>query len=171
MQKIVITGPESSGKTVLTNWLAKEFNGIQVLEYARDYLDGISRPYTYEDLYQIAVGQIALEEQGAKLASDWLFCDSDLITLKIWSDDKFGRTDPRILKWIDQRKYDLYLLCKPDLPWEADPQRENPLDRDRLFSVYQQELDYYHKKYEIVQGDGDERKQLAKAYLLLNQSQ
>ncbi|MBK8339575.1 MAG: AAA family ATPase [Flavobacteriales bacterium] len=84
-------------------------------------------------------------------------CDTDLITIRIWGEEKFGRSDPWIIEGTEKRPYDHWLLCAPDLPWEPDPQRENPRDRDRLFGVYERTLRALGKPYTIIAGDRDHR--------------
>ena len=86
-----------------------------------------------------------------------LICDTDLITIRIWSEEKYGRCDPWIVRQTEQRHYDLWLLCRPDIPWEQDPLRENPLDRDRLFERYEELLRLLRKPYVIIAGDRDKR--------------
>jgi nicotinamide riboside kinase len=84
-------------------------------------------------------------------------CDTDLITIRIWGEEKYDRSDPWIVKQTEERPYALWLLCKPDIPWVYDPQRENPHDRDRLFDVYKQTLERLGKPYVVVGGEGNLR--------------
>lgn len=79
--------------------------------------------------------------------------DTDMITIKIWSQEKFGRVHPAIDELVAETHYDHWLLCRPDIPWEADPLRENPHDRDRLFEVYERTLKELNKPYTVVEGD------------------
>ena len=71
-----------------------------------------------------------------------IFCDTDLITIKIWSDYKYQKCDDWITQKINSQKKEkrIYILCKPDLPWEYDPQRKNKDSRDELFNTYKKEL-------------------------------
>ncbi len=159
--KIVLTGAESSGKTTLTNQLACHFECTFVLEYARLFFEQKkTASYGYEDLLKIAQGQIRLENKKIKnnLNSKLCILDTDLITIKIWSMVKFGKCEDWILKQIEARKYDFYLLCSPEgIAWEADPLRENPQDRNDLFKLYEKELIFYNKKYRILKGNEMER--------------
>lgn len=143
--KIIITGPESSGKTTLCNALSKHFNLPFSKEYAREYLNALKRDYNPDDLLKIAKGQLQTEN-GLQLL------DTDLITIKIWSEYKYGRCDKWILDQIEKQKTEkrFYLLCSPDIPWQADKQRENPNDREELFEIYKQELNDLGHKYFIV---------------------
>ncbi|MGB3587118.1 MAG: ATP-binding protein, partial [Tunicatimonas sp.] len=140
MIKIITTGPESSGKSTLAQALAGYYQVVWVPEYARDYLNKLNRPYQEEDLLKIAKGQIKREDEAAKGKPDLLICDTSLMVIKIWSEYRYRRCHPWILKQIERRPLDLYLLCTPDIPWEPDPQRENPTNRDELFLLYQQAL-------------------------------
>lgn len=158
MRKIVITGPECSGKSTLARNLAAHYHVAWVPEMARFYLDSIARPYTEVDLLAIARMQLEAEEAAlSNAAAGLLFIDTDLITIRIWGEEKFGRSDPWIVAQTRTRPYDLWLLCKPDIPWEYDPQRENPHDRDRLFSVYERTLQELGKPYAVVGGEEEER--------------
>jgi len=161
MIKIVLTGPESSGKTTLARQLAEHFHTNHVREYAREYIRSLDRKYREADLIEIAKLQLESEGLIAPHSGKLLFCDTDLLTIKIWSDYKFKKTDPWILQQIDRRYYDLYLLCAPDIPWEADPQRENPNDREELFEIYKNELHAYNKNYVEIKGSFEERLQMA----------
>jgi len=146
--KIIVTGPESSGKTTLCNALSKHFNLPFSKEYAREYLNTLKRDYNPDDLLKIAKGQLQTEN-GLQLL------DTDLITLKIWSEYKYGSCDNWILTQIEKQKPEnrFYLLCSPDIPWQADKQRENPNDREELFEIYKQELDDLEHNYFIVEGE------------------
>ena len=147
MLKIIITGPESSGKTTLCKALSKHFNLPFSKEYAREYLDKLDRDYIKDDLLSIAQGQLESE-----LSSQLL--DTDLITIKIWSEYKYGKCDKWILDQIEKEKKEkrFYLLCSPDIPWQADKQRENPNDRVELFEIYKKELEVLRHDYFIVEG-------------------
>lgn len=166
MQKIVVTGAECSGKTSLTQALAVHYDSPWVPEMAREYLEGLDRPYRESDLRVIGELQLRTEEEMALIApagTPLVFCDTDLITIRIWGEEKYSRSDPWIVQQTEERPYDLWLLCSPDIPWEFDPQRENPHDRDRLFAVYEKTLKALGKKYAIIGGDQEERMKLALA--------
>ena len=148
MLKIIATGPESSGKTTLCKALSKHFNLPFSKEYAREYLDALNRDYNQEDLLKIAKGQLKSEQNTQLL-------DTDLITIKIWSKYKYGSCDKWILEQIEKQKSEnrFYLLCKPDITWEADPLRENPTNRNELFKIYKKELESLGHKYFIIKGE------------------
>ena len=157
MKKIVITGPESTGKTTLAVQLAETLHTVWVPEYARQYLDELGRPYTADDLPAIAEGQLWLEESICNTATDYLVCDTDLITLYIWSEVRFGQVHPYIKQQVMQRHYDFYLLCAPDFPWAPDPLREDPENREVLFERYRKMLELLGKPFQILQGGMEER--------------
>ena len=157
MIKIVITGPESTGKTTLAMQLSTYFKTVWVSEYARRYIDQLNQPYGFDDLEKIAKGQLELEDKKLLLAKKLIFCDTDLLTIKIWSEVKFNKCSKWIQKQVEERYYDHYLLCKPDLPWEYDPQREHPEQRNELFFLYEKELKKYGKSFSIIEGAGEQR--------------
>lgn len=157
MRKVVITGPESSGKSSLAEALADYYSTVTVPEYARTYLEKLGRPYEEKDLLDIALGQLEWEEKYASTAKDWLFLDTSLLVLKIWSEHKYGRCDSFILENLQRSTYDLYLLCRPDIPWTYDPLRENPTDRDELYTLYQNELESLGFPYAVISGQGEDR--------------
>ncbi|GAA0531065.1 hypothetical protein GCM10009415_10600 [Chitinophaga japonensis] len=138
MKKVVILGPESTGKSTLSQQLAAHYQTEWVPEYARQYLDELGRPYEQHDLLHIAAGQLHLEDEKAEKARRLLICDTDLYVIKVWSEHKYGEVDPRILERIAARRYDLYLLTYIDIPWEDDPQREypDPQMREYFYRIY-----------------------------------
>jgi NadR type nicotinamide-nucleotide adenylyltransferase len=156
-----VTGPESTGKSQLAESLAAYFHTVWVPEYAREYLAALQRDYVYEDIALIARGQLMKEAEKALLARDFLFCDTELLVTKIWSEFKYQRCDPWISGQILTHTYDLYLLCDIDLPWEYDPLREHPDMRKVLFDLYKNELDQSGLPYGIVKGFGEARRQCA----------
>ncbi|MCD4735883.1 MAG: ATP-binding protein, partial [Bacteroidales bacterium] len=92
--RIAITGPESTGKSRLSAQLAEHFNTVWAPEYAREYLQKIQRPYTQEDLLEIAKGQKRMHEKMMKFARNILFCDTEMLVIKIWSEFKYGNCHP-----------------------------------------------------------------------------
>lgn len=161
MKRISITGPESTGKSVLAKQLADCFHTRYVPEIAREYLEQLGRPYEYEDIVKIAREQLKLENTMLKSVKEVLFCDTDLLVTTIWSRYKYGKCDPWLEAELNLHRYDLYLLCNVDLPWEDDPLREHPFQRRELFDFYKKELDEMQANYRIISGMGDERLQKA----------
>ena len=138
MKKIVVIGPESTGKSTLSAQLATHYQTLWVPEFARDYLTQLNRPYEQEDLLHMAEGQLKTEDAAAAKANELLICDTDLHVIKVWSEAKYGDCDPRILELIASRKYDLYLLTYIDIAWEDDPLREHPKpeEREYFYQIY-----------------------------------
>ena len=162
MLKIIVTGPESSGKTTLCKALSTHFEIPFTEEYAREYLNNLERDYAQSHLLEIAKGQL-LSEHNAQIL------DTDLITIKIWSEYKYGNCNQWIIEQIEKQKTEkrFYLLCKADIPWEGDPQRENSNDRVELFELYKQELDNLGHDYFIVKGGNRIENSIAKISQLI----
>jgi NadR type nicotinamide-nucleotide adenylyltransferase len=148
LKKIVIIGPESTGKSTLCEQLARYYQTDWCPEFAREYLLKNGTNYSYDDLLTIAKGQLALEDKFAETAaansrftthgSPLLFIDTDMYVLKVWCEFVFGKCHRFILDEIVKRKYDLYLLCNTDLLWTKDELREYPdlKTRNRLYDMY-----------------------------------
>jgi nicotinamide riboside kinase len=164
--KVVITGPESSGKSTLFNSLEKHFNIKGVDEYARDFLNVTNGKYVAGDLLTISKGQIKGEMSVKKVNPLFLLCDTDLLTIKIWSNYKFNFCDTQILNLLNNNPADLYLLMSPDIPWEPDPLRENPEDRVEILNLYINELKSLGISYHLIAGSAKER--LNQAIKLIN---
>ncbi|MGE5519200.1 MAG: AAA family ATPase [Candidatus Dadabacteria bacterium] len=139
MKRVVTIGPESTGKSTLCSQLAEHYKTTWCPEYAREYLLEKGMDYAYEDLLNIAHGQISLEENFIEKASnEYYFIDTDMYVMKVWCEVAFQNCHTWIMKQIATRKYDLYLLCNPDLPWVKDELREYPDEafRLRLYKMY-----------------------------------
>lgn len=156
MKKIVFTGPESSGKTTISQAIAKKFDLPIVEEYARKYLFELNRKYRYNDLIEIAKGQLKSEQKEAK--SKIIICDTNLQVVKIWSQIKYNRCDSFILNNQDPNCF--YLLCSPDFKWEYDPLRENEKNRHELFLKYHKDLIKNKYKFKIIKGSHEKRMKL-----------
>ena len=159
--KIVLTGPESTGKSTLTRLLAEKYNAPFVDEIARDYLNSLNRKYVYNDLVGIAKMQILAEKNLENKNSPIVFLDTDLIVTKIWFLHCYGKFPSFVDKHLKNNKNVYHLLCYYDLPWEPDPLRENPDIRDVLFEKYRFEIEKYSYPYGIVKGIGINREENA----------
>jgi NadR type nicotinamide-nucleotide adenylyltransferase len=160
--KIVLFGPESTGKTTLSQQLARHYNTVWVPEYAREYLqnkwNNFRKTCENEDLIPIAKGQIKLENELAKKADKILFCDTDLLETKVYSQEYYGGfVDPDLDKAAKTNEYDLYLLTYIDTPWEADDLRDRPEMRLEMFQAFENALKTHGKKYIILKGGRKKR--------------
>ena len=157
LDKIAIIGPESTGKSLLTKELARYFNANSVSEYSRDYFENREYKYEIEDLISIAKGQLCKEENIANSSSGLLFCDTDILTIKIWSHIVFNT----VPDWIDEKvkthTYQLYLLCNTDIEWESDRFRKNDHNRQYIYNLFVKELERYNLNYRVVKGKGGVR--------------
>lgn len=170
--EIIVTGPESSGKTTIAARLAERHNTIWVEEFARKYLQELGRPYTRHDIAEIARGQAAWQAQalGHPQARNFVFVDTDALVCKIWEEVKFGACSPVTETLWRNSKAGLYLLCAPDLPWQYDPLREtpDPMARWALFERYKQALANEHKTFLVLKGGICERVETANIWLSMH---
>lgn len=171
IKKVVIIGPESTGKSTLCRELAKHYKTLWVPEYAREFLLKKENHYDYDDLLTIAKNQLLQEDQYAEklkaqqkkhstsLSSSMLFIDTDMYVMKVWCEFVFGECHPWILEKIAERKYDFYLLCNTDLPWVKDELREYPdLEiRQRLFSIYKDIMVNQSTPWVLISGNNEQR--------------
>jgi NadR type nicotinamide-nucleotide adenylyltransferase len=177
LARVVVIGPESTGKSTLSETLAGHYGTRWCPEYARGYLEEHGRDYGFDSLLSIAKGQIELEDSLGELAvSEWegspqhartrrplLFVDTDMYVMKVWSEFVFGRCHPWILDRIVERRYDLYLLCHTDLPWVQDDLREypDPSTRMELFRIYREHLANQPVPWVDIRGTHPERLEAA----------
>lgn len=163
-EKVVILGPESTGKSTLSAALAGHYQCSWVPEFAREYLLNLGRHYNYDDLLIIARGQLQAEDKMAEQAGKgFLFIDTDMYVMKVWCEFVFGKCHPFILDQIAERKYGLYLLCNTDLPWVRDELREYPdlENRKKLFRIYKDLMVNQQTPWVEISGLNDERLQQA----------
>jgi NadR type nicotinamide-nucleotide adenylyltransferase len=166
IKKVVIIGPESTGKSTLCEQLAAHYKTVWVKEYAREYLLKNGTNYTFENLLDIAKGQLQLEDTAVALHTTHnspLIIDTDMYVMKVWCEFVFEKTHHWILNQIVERKYDLYLLCNTDLPWVKDELREYPdlISREKLYHHYKDAMINQHVPWVDINGGYEER--LAKA--------
>jgi len=160
---LVITGPESSGKTTLATQLANYWKTPLVSESSRDYLKE-KDSYQQHDLLEIAKLQHKQEQTLLSHLPQRMICDTDLLVIMIWSEVKYGQCDPWIYSTFEnsvkqENPNRFYYLCDSNIPWQTDPLRENPHNREELFSLYLQKLKEYELEYKIVKGEPRERLQ------------
>jgi NadR type nicotinamide-nucleotide adenylyltransferase len=161
MLRIAITGPESTGKSTLTAWLANHYHTGYAEEYAREYIDKLNKPYTADDVEAIAHGQLIREKEILPTCNRIMFTDTELLVIKIWYEHAYGSCPRWIHQAIKAHPYHLYLLMDTDLPWEYDPQREHPHLRRELFHRYHEELKRYGFNHVIISGHGRAREEMA----------
>lgn len=168
--KVVLFGPESTGKTTLAKQLAVHYNTKWVPEYAREYLqakwDREQKTCEPKDLLPIAAGQMQMENEFTKQANSLLFCDTDLLETKVYSEAYYlGSCDPLLEKYALENTYDLYLLTNIDVPWKKDDLRDKPDAREEMFSFFYDTLRKYHRNFRILNGTKKERFRKAVTYI------
>lgn len=169
LKKVVLIGPESTGKSSLGHQLADHYGTLFCPEYAREFLLTHGMNYTYDDLLTIAKGQLSLEDHYTQMVSEsepasrLLFIDTDMYVMKVWCEFVFGKCHRFILDSIIERRYDLYLLCSIDLPWTKDTLREYPdiERRKQLFHMYKDILINQSTPWTEIKGSQDKRLQRA----------
>ena len=156
---IVVTGPESSGKTTLSSSLAKLLEMPLVEEYAREYLSELDSEYTFDDVIKMAKVQLKNEKAAIEKYNGRCILDTDLSVYKVWIEEKYKTTVPWIEEALREQTDKIYLLCDTGLEWEQDPLREHPQteDRERLFKIYKSVLEQIGVKYHIVCGVGEKK--------------
>jgi len=168
--KVVLFGPESTGKTTLSRHLARYYNSVWVPEYARTYLQDVwnneRRTCQPKDLLPIAKGQMALENELAKKTDSVLICDTDLLETKVYSEAYYSGTCDSILdKYAVKNTYDLYFLTYIDVPWETDDLRDKPNERERMFNAFEDALKKHNRPYVLLKGNKKERLEEAVRYI------
>jgi NadR type nicotinamide-nucleotide adenylyltransferase len=167
IKKIAVIGAESTGKTWLCEALAKHYQTVFVPEYAREYFnDSDIYNYNLNDLVSIAKKQIELENENSLKARGFLFCDTTLITLKIWAELEFQQTPQFIAEQLANIKYDYYFLTDNNIPWTEDALRQNKHSRDLLFQMNEIEIKHSKTSYSVITGTDSER--LVNAIRILN---
>lgn len=158
LTKIAIVGPESTGKSTIAKYLATALDTVCVPEYSRYYCEDLNNQYTKQDEVNMFYGQCALEDALLPLATNnCIVCDTTIMTVKVWCDHLFGETPAHVVSAIRERSYDLYLLMDIDLPWQDDPLRDFPDQREHFLAVWKQELTALSACFHVISGVGEER--------------
>jgi len=158
--KIVLTGPESTGKSTLAKGLAKHYNTVWVEEYLREFAEekySKNEELIYTDNLLIAKGQMNLEQEAIKHANKYIFCDTDILQTVIYSNEYYNKVQPTLKEKLQTSSTSLYLLLNLDVSWEEDHLRDKPNDRIRMFNIIEETLIKFNKKYAVIEGDGDIR--------------
>ncbi len=164
MKKVVVIGPESTGKSTLCEQLAAHYNTVWCAEYARAYLNEYGKEYSYEDLLTVAKGQLKLEDETVQQTStELIFIDTNMYVMQVWCEFVFQKCHQFILDQIVERNYDLYLLCDIDLPWAYDELREYPDEQPRkeLYRMYKELMINQSTPWIEISGSYEERLQTA----------
>lgn len=175
--KVVLFGPESTGKTTLSMQLARYYNSVWVPEYAREYLqnkwNNERKTCEPKDLLPIAEGQMLLENELAQKTDTVLICDTDLLETKVYSEAYYlGYCDQTLEKYALLNTYNLYFLAYIDTPWEADDLRDKPEDRHAMFNAFENALTTNNRPYVLLKGNMKERLEMAVKHIdkLLNKN-
>lgn len=167
--KIAIFGPESTGKTTLATQLAEYYKTVWVPEFARDYLqeklDSGRGICDINDMLPIAYGQTKLENDSAQIANKYLFCDTNLLVTKVFSELYYNFCDSLLDKAARAHQYDLFFLTDIDVPWEDDGLRDSPDGRETVFAVFKQSLIDNKKPFIAISGDKETRLKKAVAII------
>jgi nicotinamide riboside kinase len=164
---VCITGTECTGKSTLARTLAERLDAELVTEVARDYLAGRTG-YDRHDVLAIARAQVAAEQAALANADGWVVADTDLSVIHVWWEEKYGPLDPWLAEALAARPPRRYLLTRPDIPWEPDPLRESPHDRERLHRRYLEVLAAAPFPFAEIGGLGEARLEAALAALGFN---
>lgn len=160
MVSIVVSGPESTGKSTLTLQLARHFECVGVPEYARDYCGRLQRQCNTGDIETIGRRQIGIFKKLAR-TENLIFLDTFLEITKVWIQEVHQYCPVWLNDALNCNKPTLALLCTPDLTWEPDPLRQNQFNREYLFTCYKSELEYYNIPWREISGYGSQRTELA----------
>ena len=154
---IVITGPESSGKSTLWKELKSHVKACFIEEVARKYLDENGLDYQRHDLQKIAFLQFQKQLEVANTCDKIMISDTCLLTIAIWEEQKYGAVNHFTEEWLHLQQIDHYLLLYPDIPWTYDPQRESEGDRDRLYDIYLEKIKKSAIPFTVLKGSEKER--------------
>lgn len=170
VQKIILFGPESTGKSTLAQQLATYYSTVWCPEFVRIYLQtkhqiSIRQPHepisVYQDIEPMAIGQMGLEDNFFAQANNFLFCDTNLLTNLIYSHYYFGKSPSWLSETISLRTYNLYLLLDIDVAWQSDVLRDRPDSRAELYAIFKETLIERKQNFVEISGLGNDRLQNA----------
>lgn len=162
--KVVLTGPESTGKSTIASQLASHYKTVWVKEYLRNFAEkkySQNQKLYYSDNLLIAKGQLDLEAEAIEKANKFIFCDTDILQTFIYSHEYYNKVQFEIEELLKESSADLYILSNLDVSWIEDPLRDKPNDRNRMFNIFEQTLIKFNKKYIVLKGKDDIRLQNA----------
>lgn len=160
MKKIVLLGPECSGKTTLARELARRYDGAYGPEYSREYAERLRRSGAdigFHDVMPIVRGQLRCEQNALQSGKERAFLDGNPLAEYVYSQWYYHAVPRELTDLLRQRTYDFYLLCYPDLRWIPDPARDMPTGRENIFRLFEKEVAASGVPYHIVRGDGTSR--------------
>ncbi len=164
---VVLTGPESSGKTSLAVHLSAAFSAPWIAEASRRFVESDPTPLSALTVEPIARLAMAMDDEARAAAPPLLIHDTDLVSTVVYARHYYGDCPPWILAEAKRRRADLYLLCLPDLPWEADGVRDRPTQRTELLEQFRETLQAIEADYTVIGGLGDARRRAAESALRL----
>ncbi len=155
--KIVLSGPESTGKSVTAQFLARQFNLTYVPEFAREFLEVNGPEYDFQLVCKMARRHYQIQQEQIHETEGIIILDTDLINYLVWQKTVFKQVDPWLINTLESQSDHRYLICKPDIPWEPDPLRENPSNRQSLFEQHLLEIKSRGRRYKVLSGHYDVR--------------
>jgi len=162
--RVVLTGPESTGKSTLASQLAKHYNTVWVKEYLREFAEekySKNQELIYPDNLLISEDQINLETEAIAKANRIIFCDTDILQTVVYSYEYYNKVQPELEEKLKNSNADLYILLNLDVSWEEDPLRDLPNDRKRVFDNLEKTLIKFSKNYTVLGGKDEIRLQNA----------
>jgi HTH-type transcriptional regulator, transcriptional repressor of NAD biosynthesis genes len=165
LTRIVVTGSESTGKTLLARQLAEHYDVPWIPEFARDYADTKGSELTAADVDPIGRGQVAREDAVLRSAQGLVILDTDLLSTMVYGQQYYQFVPDWIPGAVNERLADLYLLCDIDVPWVADAVRDAQHQRPSMHTAFITQLMQLGASHRLIRGTGPERLSRALAYV------